>query len=500
MRSISTRCKSWYGIGYIILRNEIGEVADPELAETAGKDEKMPGEGLQKMLKGLKKKFGKEKHTEQELGEVKSMIEKLKGLSTQDKAKVAILALTALGLTAASAAFLVPTIVGTTGWAAAAGVSSAYAGTGALGVTGTFGTYGFLGTNALAAAGYAGAVKFGVAVAGAGSLAGLVKSGQEILKTFNKEEKGKEKYKAFAAKNIAGILPPAPGRVETIPGKAENVSNEANINTRLLNPSSEKSPVPDPSWQEKTKNTQTPKAEKANHQALIIERETYNFNFKPKNKDEERIFDKLNKIKDRVNNDIEILKGKTLKEIEADSELKQTYHVLLAGKKAVQKLSSQLKELESTEKLQKSEAGEKFPTSPEDSGNLEGDINQKFRKIAQMSSEDFKKLQLPKLIVTQKTFERLWDGDTKNAEANEVNGREARNATVLILQEGNKSIAVPNFDSFNDISFNSLHAYYKLPEGASHKDKFELVEPCEVQKQSNGKWKVTKPGKLVIKS
>jgi hypothetical protein len=480
-------------------------IEDAELLDRMDRGEKIPGEGLGGILKELKKKFGKSEAGEQEIGEVKSMIEKekllekLKDLTPEDKAKVAMLALTAIGLTVASAAFLIPTIAGAT------------IGTAAIGASGTFGTYGFLGlgtwhTTALGAA----VVKGGFAAAGAGSFAGLVASGREALKTIKNGGRENDEGKDFSAKNIAGILPPAPDRVETVnvnilePGKAENVSNNSKVNKKLLNASLEVPPVPNVSSQEiatheKPKNPQIPKTEKVGHQALVINRETFDFNYKPKTEGGKRIFDKVNEIKDRVNNDIDILKGKTLEEIESSSELNAVYNIVITGKKALQNLRSQLAAAESGENSQKSEAAENSQPRAEHSDNLEGDISQKFRKIAEMSNEDFKKQQLPKLTITQTTADRLRDGKSENSEANEVKGREAKNATVLVLQEGNKNIAVPNFDSLSGLTFSSIYAYYKLPEGANINNKFELVEPCEVQKQSDGKWKVTKQGKLGIK-
>jgi hypothetical protein len=156
---------------------QITEMDSGEELDRMERGERTPGEGLQGMLKSLKKKFGKKEAGEQEIGEVKSMIEKLKDLSPQDKAKVAMLALTALGLTAASAAFLIPTVVGAT------------FGTAALGTTGTFGTYGFLGLLGTAKTASMGAltIKAGVAAAGSGFLSGGITAG---VKAFKKIKNG----------------------------------------------------------------------------------------------------------------------------------------------------------------------------------------------------------------------------------------------------------------------------------------------------------------------
>jgi hypothetical protein len=125
-------------------------------------------------------------------------------------------------------------------------------------------------------------------------------------------------------------------------------------------------------------------------------------------------------------------------------------------------------------------------------------FEQQFQNILQMSQSDFAKLDTPKLSLTEDSVYKLRDPLRYKdlMEFNQIEGGNSRRCSIAILRNGGEFNAVPNLNSFNIHSYTTLPAYYDLPDSAEFGVNLKFLEPCIISNTENGKWKVTKKGKL----
>lgn len=208
--------KSWTSKFSDFRKGAMGYLSSKEVKTSKVlEDEALDGiedEDTTQILTKLKNKPGNGEIDPNQIAELQKILEESK-LTGKEKAKLALLILSALGLAAATVAFLLPTILGFTtfGGIAATATSAGTVGTGVLGSTGTFGTYGFLsflGTKAIAtsAAGVI-TVKAGIAGLGLASAAGVAGSIRKIGEIKNNKTIIKENESSSTKfENDADIL------------------------------------------------------------------------------------------------------------------------------------------------------------------------------------------------------------------------------------------------------------------------------------------------------